>query len=254
MASRSGDIWFPYAKPNPTARARLICFPYAGGSALVFRNWINCFGPNVEVCVAQLPGRGRRLLEAPFTSMDPAVDALANVLSEYLDKPLIFFGHSMGALIGFELAHRILRERKGTVLHLFASGRQAPQIPPRDPPTFALAEPEFIKELHRLKGTPPEVLQNQELLTLMLPVIRSDFELVQTYRYSPKEPLKCGITAIGGSEDDEVRREDLEAWREHSEKPFDLLMFPGDHFFLHSLEKMLLRALTEKVEQFTNQL
>jgi medium-chain acyl-[acyl-carrier-protein] hydrolase len=248
------DMWFPYVKRNPTAPIRLFCFPYAGGSALVFRNWINFFDSQVEVYPVQLPGRGQRLRETPFTSMDTLLDALQDAIFGYLDKPFIFFGHSMGATISFELAHKLSRERGREIAHLVVSGRQAPQIPDRYPLTFDLPEPEFVKELRRLKGTPPEVLQNQELLTLLLPSIRSDFELIQTYRYRPKGPLSCGITAMVGTDDDDVPCEDIQAWQEQARGAFSLRLFPGDHFYLHSMEKTLLEAVAQIIEKIKGEI
>ena len=202
----------------------------------------------------QLPGRGRRLREPPFVRMDALVDALGDAIFEYLDKPFIFFGHSMGATISFELAHQLSRERGRDVTHLVVSGRQAPQIPDRYPLTFDLPEPEFVKELSRLKGTPPEVLRNREMLTLLLPSIRSDFELIQTYRYLPKSPLSCGITAMGGTDDDEVPCEDLQGWQEQAGGAFSVRMFPGDHFYLHSMEKMLLEAVAQIIARIKDEI
>jgi len=250
MIKDGHDMWFPYVKRNPTAPIRLFCFPYAGGSAFIFRNWINFFDSHVEVYPVQLPGRGQRLRETAFTSMDTLLDALQDAIFGYLDKPFIFFGHSMGATISFELAHKLSRERGREIAHLVVSGRQAPQIPDRYPLTFDLPEPEFVKELRRLKGTPPEVLQNQEILTLLLPLIRSDFELIQTYRYIPKSPLSCGITAMGGTDDGDVACEDIQAWQEQAGGAFSMRMFPGDHFYLHSMEKTLLEAVAQIIEKW----
>jgi len=254
MSKDGNDVWFPRVKRSPTARLRLFCFPYAGGSALIFRNWINFFGSQVEIYPVQLPGRGQRLHETPFSSMDTLLDALEDAIFRYLDKPFIFFGHSMGATISFELAHRLSRTQGREVAHLFVSGRRAPQILDREPPTFDLPEPELITELHRLKGNPPEVLQNPEILALILPLLRADFELIQTYRYVPKGPLKCGITAMGGTDDYDVSREDIQAWQEQTGGAFSMRMFPGDHFYLHSMEKMLLEAVAQIIEKIKDEI
>lgn len=247
MNKIANNPWFAYAKPRPAAQLRLFCLPFAGGSAATFRNWANMLPGFVEVCPIQLPGRGARLLEQPFTSMQSLVDAIEPLISANLDKPFAFFGHSMGATISFELIHKLRFERGLEPVHFFVSGRQAPQIPERDPITFNLPRLEFIQELRRLEGTPPEILDNQELLELLLPVLRADFELIQTYEYVAKPRLKCPITVLGGIADKDVSREQLEAWREQSSGPFRMRLFPGNHFFLQTEEKSVLQTIVEQL-------
>jgi medium-chain acyl-[acyl-carrier-protein] hydrolase len=241
--------WLACHRPNPRAALRLFCFPYAGGGAPIYRNWVERLPPEVEVCPVQLPGRGGRLREKPFSRMAPLAEALAAELRAYLDKPFAFFGHSMGAIIGFEVARVLRREGAPRPRYLFASGRAAPQIPRPDPPTYELPEAEFIEELRRLNGTPAEVLEHPELMQVMLPLVRADFELIQTYDYTPGPPLDCPISAAGGLEDEGVSREQLEAWREQTAASFTLRMYPGDHFFIHSAQPQLLRMLAQELAQ-----
>lgn len=247
MNKIANNPWFAYAKPRPTAQLRLFCLPFAGGSAATFRNWANSLPDLVEVCPIQLPGRGARLLETPFTSMQSLVDALEPLISANMDKPFAFFGHSMGATISFELIHKLRSEQGLEPAHFFVSGRHAPQIPERDPITFNLPRLEFIQELRRLEGTPPEILDNHELLELLLPLLRADFELIQTYEYVARPRLKCPITALGGIADKDVSREQLEAWSEQSSGPFRMSLFPGNHFFLQTEEKLVLQTITEQL-------
>jgi medium-chain acyl-[acyl-carrier-protein] hydrolase len=188
------------------------------------------------------------MAEPPFTSLPELVDGLASAIVSHLDKPFAFFGHSMGAKIGFELA-RLLKPKGVTPLHLFVSGCRAPQVPYTDPPTYNLPEPEFIEELRSLNGTPKEVLDNPELMNLMIPLLRADFEVVQTYEYMPAPPLQCPLTIFGGLEDEDVTREHLEAWREQTVAHTTLRMFPGDHFFLNSSPSLLLRVLGHELQQ-----
>ena len=153
----------------------------------------------------------------------------------------------MGALIAFELAHK-LRDEYGIVpAHLFVSGRHAPQLPETDPITYNLEEAEFIEELRRLNGTPREILENPELMHLMLPLLRADFEVVETYVYWPGPALDCPITAFGGLQDQEVSRKEVEAWREQSIASFSLRMLPGGHFFLHTARQLLLQMLSQEL-------
>jgi len=235
-----------YGKPCPTASVRLFCFPYAGGSALTFRNWKDCFAAFVDVWPIQLPGRGLRLQEPMYTSMDLLVDAIEAAISDYLDKPFAFFGHSMGAIIAFELCHKLRLKRGLDAAHLFASGCKAPQVPDRRQ-TFNLPQHELIEELMRLEGTPVELLENPDVLELMLPLLRADLELVQTLRYIPRAPLLCPITVWGGTSDKEVSLEDLQAWRHQSSAEFRLHMFPGNHFFLNHQQKPIVRLIAEQL-------
>lgn len=239
------NAWISCPKPNPTAQLRLFCFPYAGGTAAIYRNWPEKLLANVELYLVHLPGRAGRLQEEPFTRLLTLVKELVPHIRPFLDKPYAFFGHSMGALISFELARQLRRERAPSPSQLFLSGRSAPHIPDTDPQTFDLPEAEFIQELRRLNGTPQEVLDHPELMLLMTPLLRADFSVCQTYEYEPGPPLDIPMIIFGGLQDHEVPREDLEAWREHTSATFKLRMLPGDHFFLNSEQALLLKTLSQ---------
>ena len=241
--------WITCPKPNPKAELRLFCFPYAGGGTLGFRSWSDILIKNVEVCPIQLPGRENRLTEQPFTKFKPLLQALVQSLLPYLEKPFAFFGHSMGGLISFELA-RLLRKDYGLRLtHLFISGCCAPQIPVQEPSIHNLPEREFLEKLRCLNGTPETVLKNTELMQLLLPTLRADFALLEGYVYTPKPLLDSPITALGGLQDEEVSYGDLEAWNEQTSDTFLIHMFPGDHFFLNSVQPLLLQFLNRKFAQ-----
>jgi medium-chain acyl-[acyl-carrier-protein] hydrolase len=237
------NSWVICPKQNSQASLRLFCFPYAGGSATIFRTWQDSLPNSIEVCAVELPGRGTRLRETSFTRMVPLVEAIALALLPYLDKPFAFFGHSMGALVGFEVARLLRREYNISPVHLFVSGRRAPQMPDPDSPIHALPEAAFIQELRRLNGTPEAVLENVELMQLFLPILRADFAVLETYTYTDRSMLNCPITAFGGLSDREVSYEQLAAWREQTLAFFSVQMFPGNHFFLHSVQSPLLQAL-----------
>lgn len=235
--------WLINAKPSARADVRLFCFPYAGGNAHAFRAWAQHFPPGVELYALQPPGRGHRMLEPPFTDLRSMIPALARVIDDHLDRPAVFFGHSMGAIIAFELARHLRRESGREPAHLFLSGRRAAQLPPDEPPTFNLPEPEFLEALRRLNGTPGEVFEHPELLRLMIPLLRADFSVCQTYEYQPEPPLSCPITVFGGLGDHEAGRELLEAWSAQTTSAFSLHMLPGDHFFVNTSQALLCRLL-----------
>jgi medium-chain acyl-[acyl-carrier-protein] hydrolase len=253
MTERQGTTsWFTCPGLNARPGLRLFCFPYAGGSPLVFRGWAGGLPKAVEVCPVLLPGRGMRLAEPPFTRMPSLVETVAAALLPYTDRPFAFFGHSMGALISFELA-RLLRGRHGVEpAHVFVSGCSAPQIPDAIPRLSDLPEPELLQELRRLNGTPKEVFENSELMQLMVPVLRADFSVCESYVYTEARPLDCPISVFGGLQDADTSRAQLEAWRCHTSAHFSLQMFPGDHFFLHASRPLLLRALSLQLHQLIN--
>lgn len=238
--------WLTWPKSKPRATLRLFCFPYAGGGALAFRNWSDYLPMNVEVCPVQLPGRETRIKESALTRVSPMVQAIAEVIRPCLDVPFACFGHSMGALIAFELA-RELRGKYGVQpLKLYVSGRVAPHLPLlRTPLLHDLPELEFMDALRHLKGTPEAVLENEALMALVMPLLRADFAVNEVYRYSAQPRLDCPILAMGGLHDSEAGREQLEAWRQHTSASFELRMFPGDHFYLNTTQPLLLQVLSQ---------
>ena len=171
------SLWFAGPRTNPNAQLRLFCFPYAGGGTLMYRNWARNLPATIEICRAQLPGREVRLKESGLTRLNPLVLALADAIEPYLDLPFAFFGHSMGTLIAFELTRELQRRHGLTPTNLFMSAHVAPQVPYRSTVLHDLPEPEFIDQIRRLNGTPKEVFEQPELLRLMIPLMRADFEL-----------------------------------------------------------------------------
>ncbi|ARV58393.1 putative thioesterase [Nostocales cyanobacterium HT-58-2] len=243
--------WVTCPQPNPQAFLRLFCLPYAGGSSLIFRTWSNSLPTTVEVCPIELAGRGTQMKSAPFTRLEPLVQAIVPVLKPHLDKPFAFFGHSMGALLSFEIARQLRREYGIVPDQLFVSGRRAPQIPNPKPPMHALPESKFKQELRRLNGTPEAVLENAELMQLLVPILRADFAVLETYVYNTEPPLHCPITVFGGLQDQEASYEELQAWQKQTTAAFLIQMFPGNHFFLHSAQSLLLQYLSQELHRMT---
>lgn len=245
------SAWVRPPQPNPQASLRLFCFPYAGGGASVYRLWPEALPAQVEVCPVQLPGREGRIQETAFARLVPLVQTLAQLLRPYLDIPFAFFGHSLGALICFELARQLRRQTGLSPVHLFVAACPAPQLPASDRPIHQLPEAAFVAELRRLNGTPELVLQDPDLLDLFLPLLRADFELYETYTYLAEAPFECPLSAFGGLRDQRVDRSALAAWREHTTGDFGLRMFPGDHFFLESSRWLLLQAVAQDLAQLS---
>lgn len=237
--------WVTCPKPCPQVEVRLFCFPYAGGGTSVFHGWAAHLHPCIELYRVHLPGRENRITERPFTRLTAMVETLAEALRAHLNVPFAFFGHSMGALIGFELARQLRRWNEPGPTHLFVSGHRAPQLRDPDPPIHQLPEPAFVEELRRLNGTPEEVLADTELMQLVMPALRGDFAVCETYRYLEDDPVECPISAFGGVGDARVGHADLAAWRSQTSGAFVQRMLPGTHFFLHGARDLLLHAIFE---------
>jgi len=246
VKSATNNSWFSFPKPNSPARTRLFCFPYAGGGVFEYRTWAHCLPSAVEVCAVQLPGREARLREAPYTKLHDLCETLAQAIVPYLDKPFAFFGHSLGAFITFELIRQLRRQNGPLPRHLFVSGSRAPQIPDPDPPVYHLPDADLIREVNqRYDGIPSEIMQNAEMLGLLMPALRADFEMNDTYVYHDEAPLDCPISCFGGLQDRSTPARHLEAWQEQTRRAFAVKMFWGDHFFLKNSRLLLLQAVSE---------
>ena len=211
---------------------KLFCFPFAGAGSSIFRQWSRFVSPEIMICPIQLPGRETRIGEPAFTEMNPLVDSVVAGLQNYLDGSFAFFGHSMGALIAFEVARRLQKEKLALPRLLIASGAPAPHIVRTLPVTYDLADDELVEALRKYQGTPDEVLKDRELLQIVLPIVRADFQLVETYVYEAAEPLLCPILTIRGSEDEHVPPEADDAWGLVTKARHSKLVLAGNHFFL----------------------
>ncbi|MDJ0702187.1 MAG: thioesterase II family protein [Leptolyngbyaceae cyanobacterium MO_188.B28] len=247
------NIWVNCPCPNPEARLRLFCFPYAGGGASIFRTWAAQLSPEIEVCPVQLPGRENRFNHLPFRQLTCLIQTLLPALLPEFDRPFAFFGHSLGGLISFELARQLQRQNfSQQPLQLFVSACRAPQLPPIDQPIHQLPEPELIQALHQYNGTPEVLLQDAEMMALMLPMLRADFSLSETYSYVPLSPLHCPISAFGGLQDKYVSWEDLAGWSSQTFGNFTQRMFQGNHFFLKPKQEELLQAISQDLTRPLN--
>jgi medium-chain acyl-[acyl-carrier-protein] hydrolase len=244
--------WIKKTRQNPNAALRLFCLPYAGGWSQIYRPWINHLSSDIELCLIELPGRGPRLSESPITNLSVLVEEIVMNIHTYLDRPFAFFGHSMGALLSFELARSLRQQGYPAPRHLFVSGHRAPHLMLDRIPIHSLPEPEFIEEVRQLEGTPDAVLDNAELRELVFPALRADFQAIETYRYRHCEPLDCPITVFGGLQDVGVDIVALEGWRQYTTKKFGLQLFKGNHFFLHEAQSLILQEIHQQLGEGIN--
>lgn len=241
VATSGKWLWFP--SPRPQARIRLFCFPNAGAGASAFREWSSILPDDIEVAAIQLPGRENRFDEPMSSELDSLLKAICGVVVGMADRPYFFFGHSMGALIAFELTKLIQKQGSPGPFHLVVSGRRAPHLPRREPPMHALEDDVFLERIGEFNGTPKELFDNTELMKLFLPILRNDFALSENYRCNDSTTVICPLTALGGDLDTGVSEEDLAAWVTMAGGPFRYELLSGDHFFIHSSRRGLLERL-----------
>ncbi|PZG12889.1 thioesterase [Micromonospora craterilacus] len=223
--------WLRCYRPRPTASVRLVCFPHATGSAPFYRSWAVELPDGIELLAVQYPGRLDRIGEPPVTSMDVLADMVAEVLAPRRDLPVALFGHSMGAAVAYEVARRLERRHDGPLAHLFVSGRPAPRH--HRPGSKHLGpDDDLWAELRRLNGTDPAALDNPQLRAALLPTLRADYRLIESYRPVEGELLATPISALVGDVDTEAAVDEVAAWAEYTRAAFDLTVFDGDHFYL----------------------
>jgi medium-chain acyl-[acyl-carrier-protein] hydrolase len=239
--------WLVCHRPKPSARLRLVCFPHAGGTASSYRRWSTTLPDDVEVDAVELPGRGTRFTEPLRTSVADVVQELVDALRPWLDRPFAFFGHSMGALLAFEVARALRRQNGPLPNRLCVSAAPAPDGFRRQLALARLSDDQLKEKLRALNGTPGAVLQEDELMGFMLPILRADLSLIDSHEYREEPPFAFPISAFGGIADREVRVEKLEGWRRQTTQAFSLRLFPGDHFFVHQRPERVLPAIVEAV-------
>lgn len=249
--SGRSSTWFSVPRPCPQARARLICVPYAGSGASCYHAWSRALsGESIEVRSVQLPGRESRLREAPFTAMAPLGVAVADHLEPFLDRPYGLFGHSMGALVAFELARELQRRGRPAPALLCVSGASAPQVPNDQTLLHGLPDDELVRQVaERYQGIPQPVLQNRELLELVLPTLRADLTVIETYTFHEGPRLRCPLAAFAGQDDRHVTEEKLAPWRELTDGTFTSRRFAGDHFFLNDRRDELIAAILQELRR-----
>jgi len=241
--------WIRRLRPGAGARRRLICFAHAGAGAWSFREWPAGLPDDVDVVGVQLPGREDRLTEPPFSNVVDVVAQLVDVLAPELTLPCTFFGHSMGALIAFELVRELRRRGLPTPGLLVASAFRAPHLPRRALSLHELSDAEFIAAVNeRYSAVPEAVASNAELMELILPGLRGDISICDTYAFGEEQPLDCPIVAFGGEEDGEVGHDELAGWRSQTSAAFEQILFPGGHFFHQTARDEVLGALTRLLE------
>ncbi|MGK5630390.1 thioesterase II family protein [Streptomyces sp. URMC 123] len=249
MAAHQGTSrtsrWIRRFHPSDESRVRLVCLPHAGGSAPFYFPMSRALAPAVDVLTVQYPGRLDRQDEPLIEDMGTYADTLVAELRPWLDRPTAFFGHSMGAVLGFEVIRRLERDPApgaGRPVRLFASGRRAPSCL-RDDAVHRRDDDGIVAEMRALSGTDSRVLGDEELLRMVLPAIRADYIAVETYRAGADATIRTPVTVLTGDNDPRTRLDEAQAWHAHTTGGFDIHIFAGGHFFLTDHQEEIVKVV-----------
>ncbi|MGW2330383.1 thioesterase II family protein [Streptomyces sp. NPDC001700] len=249
-SSAPNSAWIRRYSPAPDAPVRLVCLPHAGGSASFYAGLGKALGPRVDTLAVQYPGRMDRLHERLLTRIDDLAEGLVAELAPWSDRGIAVFGHSLGAVLGFEVARRLQAMGRPPVA-LFVSGRGAPSRHRRE---FSERPDDrtLIEQVRELGGTDPRVFDNEELVQLALPVIRADYEVVESYQYRPGPPLSCPVIALNGEDDPKVPDGGAAAWAEHTTGAFEEFAMPGGHFYLVDRRAEVAGIVADRLARLTH--
>lgn len=245
------EKWIRRFQPSPDAAVRLVCLPHAGGSASFFFSTARALAPAVDVLAVQYPGRQDRRDEPCLESLPKLADLITEEILPWADRPLALFGHSMGATLAYEIAHR-LEDRQTVPAALFVSGRNAPDRT-RQENLHLLDDDQLVKELAKIDGTDPSILADEEIMRMSLGPIRGDYRALAAYRWEPREPLHIPLHAHIGDADSKVSSEGAQAWQDHTTGPFTLTTYTGGHFYLNDHAPQLLESISTSLTRAPQQ-
>lgn len=241
--------WLVTPKKLSAPAVRLFCFPYAGGGTRTYLPWANRLPDGVELVAVQPPGRGVLFAQPAFNTMDALVDALFEVMRPYLDRPYVLLGHSLGSRVAFAWLLKVQAAGLRLPELFIASGSNSPDTVRQKPPLHALPDAEFIAALRALDGTPAEVLDNPELMALLLPLLRADFQIAEQYRFSGQARLPCQLHVFGGRDDRDVPIADLAQWQQFFGHNAQVQTFDGGHFFIETQQQEVLSVIVSLLTQ-----
>ncbi|MFC8373871.1 MULTISPECIES: thioesterase II family protein [unclassified Streptomyces] len=235
--------YFTVYRPSPDASVRLVCLPHAGGAASFYVPVAQALAPRVEVLSVQYPGRHERHNHPLVPDIGTLADRIADALMACADRPYALFGHSMGAIVGFEVARRMEDAGRGPV-ELFASGSRAPSVERRGERWHQTSDAEFVARVQSMGGAGSELLDDPDMRRMLLPALRNDYRAIERYEYRAQPPLACPVTAFAGADDPRVTVAEVRSWARHTTGPFSVEVHPGGHFFLADHREAVLDTVT----------
>ncbi|MEV6000307.1 alpha/beta fold hydrolase [Streptomyces griseomycini] len=245
--SRRVETLAPSPAPVGRQELNLYCLPYAGCSARVFDSW-KVYAPEfLNVIPVELPGRGSRCTDSPVSDLPELLDDLSSAIDVDSRVPYGIFGHSFGAIIAYELGRRMIADGFPGPSALVVSACRPPHLATPEVPVFDRPDRDFRQRLRELRGTPPELLENDELMELYIPVIRADYSIIDNYRSAGPVDIGCPIVALYGSADDDADGAVVEQWGAYTRSSFEKYEIPGDHFFLHSAEQEIVSRIASEI-------
>jgi len=250
MYKNTGSLnkWFTNFGAKDQCSSRLICFPFSGGGANLFRPWASKI-EDCEIVALSLPGRENRFYDENISNLNTLLDEITPLVDQLMDKPCVFFGHSLGALIAFELAQRLRIENRNMPMRLVVSAFRSPERLSENTIMHSLADADFLVELKKYGGTAPELVNDKASMECLMPMLRADFKLHETYRYRLQPKLSCPITAFCGDRDNIVDINEMKGWKAHTSSFFSIENVSGNHFFVTSETKKMLELLNREMDR-----
>lgn len=247
--TRSNLFVIPDPVNNP--KIRLFCFPYAGGSHNIYTPWLGKFNDCVELVFIQLPGRGCRIREIPHNNMASIINELMEHADYITSTPYVLFGHSLGSRIAFDLAYKFYNDNLPLPKYFIGSGSRAPHLKNDKKNIHSLPNEQFIVELEKMNGTNKEILQNEELVELLTPMLRADFRIAELHQ-TPKLAISVPFTILQGSDDIDITPAQLNAWSELSQAEISIVHLPGDHFFINHHSSLVINQVNRILDNILN--